>query len=481
VSSEPTAGVIPRATVPGRIWVFLRNRVLPPGRSCLIALAVGTIWASTMAYLSAQGWSPGVGLYQYASLGVVVTGVLLTRDRFPRLTLLAVAALYPDFLSSYLATYWHVLPYLLAGYTAAARRVLPTPWVLLTLLAGLLRQVLASPWDDPQSWEIYNLVRYPDYYTMWSFNLSYKAIYASVIIATVLLGRASYQQRRANQELRQRQEEVERLRQVETDQLVAGERTRIARELHDVVAHHISAMVLRAQAADRVADAQPEQLRDAVRWIALDGQHTLAAMRQVVKVLRSADSAGALTPQTTLAEIPQIAARMEAVGLLVELRLPPVRPILPAAVELAVVRIIQESLTNALVHARAGNALVQLQGAGDDLLIEVHDDGGPAGEPSSGTSRWARRAATQPGGVPAIGGTGPMPVRRSSTFGSGHGLIGMRERATSCGGTLEIGRSHLGGWLVRARLSMAVPTGQDGQPTPGATPAATPTVFPQAG
>nr|WP_269328596.1 histidine kinase [Kineosporia babensis] len=229
--------------------------------------------------------------------------------------------------------------------------------------------------------------------------------------------------------------------------MVTAERTRIARELHDVVAHHISAVVLRAQAADRVADTQPEQLRDAVRWIALDGQHTLAAMRQVVRVLRSTDSGGSLTPQATLAEIPQIAARMEAVGMPVDLRLPPIQPILPAAVELAAVRIVQESLTNALIHARARQALVLVLTSGGQLLIEVHDDGGAQ-----------KTRNTQPAGIPlaGIGASQPMPVRRTPTFGSGHGLVGMRERAASCDGTLEIGRSHLGGWLVRARLAMAM-------------------------
>ncbi len=437
-----------------RTVAFLRDRVLPPGRSALIALAVGVSWAVAMVYLPRNGWYPSVGIFQYQSLGIVVTGVLLTRDRFPRLTLLAVAVFYPDAYGGWLCTYWHVLPYVLAGYTAASRRVLPTPWVLLIGLAGLAKQTVAYGWHNPEYWEIWGILRHHTY-TIWDFNLSSVTIFGSIITATVLLGRASYRQRRANDELQHRQEEVERLRRLETDQVVAAERTRIARELHDVVAHHISAVVLRAQAADRVADTQPEQLREAVRWIALDGQHTLAAMRQVVKVLRSADSAAALAPQTTLGEIPEIAARMQAVGMPVELSLPPFQPILPAAVELAAVRIIQESLTNALVHAGAGRAQVRLEVNGDDLLVEVHDDGGHPPDAASGGNRWAWRGNTQPQGLPAV--TGPVPVRRSSTFGSGHGLVGMRERAASCGGTLEIGRSRLGGWLVRARLSMVVP------------------------
>ncbi|WP_285616599.1 histidine kinase [Kineosporia sp. NBRC 101677] len=455
-SPSPRPSTSPSPAV--RVAVFLRDRVLPPGRPALVATAVGLSWALAMYWLPRHGWYPGIGVYEYQALGAVITLVLLTRDRFPRLTLIALALFYPDAYGSWLSSNWHILPYALAGYTVAARGAMRAHWGLLVGLFGVFRHDWVSG-PDWQSWPLLSLLQYPEAYSFWDFNFSRTALFGCAFVATVLLGRASYRQEQANQELRRRQEEVERLRKIETDQMVMAERTRIARELHDVVAHHISAVVLRAQAADRVADAQPEQLREAVRWIALDGQHTLAAMRQVVKVLRSTDSGAALAPQTTLAEIPEIAARMQAVGMPVQLGLPPIQPILPAAVELAAVRIVQEALTNALIHARAGQALVALEPSGDQLVIEVHDDGGRGTSSAEGAgTRWSRRAATQPSGIPAVGAaTGqPMPVGRSSTFGSGHGLVGMRERAASCDGTLEIGRSHLGGWLVRARLTTAV-------------------------
>ncbi|GAB6899743.1 sensor histidine kinase [Kineosporia succinea] len=464
MTSQPPTGVTHRAGA-SAVWGFLRERVLPPVPAAIVAAVLFAATFGGLLWLTALGWEP-MNPDSYLWLSAVVTVVLLTRDRFPRSTLVLLVLLYPQAYGGWLNTDLHVLPFLLAGYTVASQGAMAVGWTLLLCEAGVLHDSLFYGLD-PQWWTIWTL--FDDPQNLWGLNVSRILTLSAVVTATVLLGAASYRQRRANEELRHRQEELERLRQIETDQMVAAERTRIARELHDVVAHHISAVVLRAQAADRVADARPEQLREAVRWIAVDGQQTLAAMRQVVKVLRSADSAASLVPQTTLAEIPEIAGRMEAVGMPVELRLPPLQPILPAAVELAAVRIIQESLTNALVHARAGRAMVVLQLAGDSLLIEVHDDGGPGAgaDESSAVSRWTRRGVATPRGIAVAGD--PPETRRSSTFGSGHGLVGMRERAASCSGTLEIGHSSLGGWLVRARLSITV-----GRETPA------PRILPQA-
>jgi signal transduction histidine kinase len=241
-----------------------------------------------------------------------------------------------------------------------------------------------------------------------------------------------------------RNHELERLRGVETDQVGTAERTRIARELHDIVAHHISAVVIRAQAADRVADGRPEETREAVRWIAASGRETLAAMRHVVRVLRSTETGGSLAPQTTLAELPEIVGRMTAVGLPVELRLPSAAPVLPAAVELAAVRIIQEALTNVLVHAQATKAIVDLSIGDDEIRVEVHDDGSAASPPTMPIRRLA--AAMGPARPPE------QVLPTSASLLGGNGLTGMRERAASCGGVMSIGTSPLGGWMVSAVL-----------------------------
>jgi signal transduction histidine kinase len=226
-----------------------------------------------------------------------------------------------------------------------------------------------------------------------------------------------HEQRRTAATLAARNAELERLRGVEAARVVADERTRIARELHDVVAHHLTALIIRAQAADRVAATRPEVATASMGWIATTAKEALTAMRQTVRVLR-ADAT--LAPGPTLADLPDIAARVRDAGLDVELRLPPSLPALDPQVELAAVRIAQEALTNTLRHARAHRAVVSLRSGDGALVLDVDDDG-----------------RTEP--------AAPQATR-------GHGLLGMRERAVSCGGSLDIGRSALGGWRVRARL-----------------------------
>jgi signal transduction histidine kinase len=216
--------------------------------------------------------------------------------------------------------------------------------------------------------------------------------------------------------------EQRRLRAVESQQVVAEERTRIARELHDVVAHHMSAIVLRAQAAERLAPGRPEVAVEALRWIGDAGKEALTGMRHAVQVLREADGDRAveLAPQPTLADLRGIVERLAPVGLDVEIALPDPLPAVDPQVELAAVRIAQEGVTNTLRHADARRAVVRVAQEAGHLVVAVDDDG-------------------RSGKAPALNA-------------SGHGLRGMAERAAACGGRLDIARSHLGGWSVRAAL-----------------------------
>lgn len=398
-----------------------------------------------------NGWYPNDDtLRKFNASGICTIAVLFTRERFPLSTLALVCLGYPMIYANEITSgafpkrvdvglrnEIHLLPILLAAFTVVAKGRLRTIWVLIPTVyaVSLLMVGLPSSWASLM--ELKN--------QFWWYKPDRILTAELVAVGGVLLGRASYLQKRTAAQLLARNHELQRLRGVETDQVVSAERTRIARELHDVVAHHISAVVIRAQAADRVADSRPEETREAVRWIAANGQETLAAMRHVVRVLRSSQTGGGLAPQATLAELPDIANRMTAVGLPVELRLPSIVPVLPAAVELATVRIIQEALTNVLVHANATQALVKLSVTDDELRLEVHDDGS-AKLPPTGPIRLLTVAAA------AAGATRPieqkLPVSASAL--GGNGLIGMRERAASCGGNLLIGTSPLGGWLVAA-------------------------------
>lgn len=239
-----------------------------------------------------------------------------------------------------------------------------------------------------------------------------------VVVGTTFLGALVREQRR--------------LRGVESQRVVVEERTRIARELHDVVAHHVSAIVIRAQAAERLAPGRPEVAVEAVRWIADAGKEALTGMRHAVQVLREADGdrpvelaphgdrAVDLAPQPTLADLRGTVERLAPVGLDVEIALPDPLPDVDPRVELAAVRIAQEGVTNALRHAEARRAVVRVAEEAGHLVVAVDDDG-------------------RSGKAPALGA-------------SGHGLRGMAERAAACGGRLDIARSDLGGWSVQATL-----------------------------
>jgi signal transduction histidine kinase len=328
------------------------------------------------------------------------SGAAVALRRIAALPLLAVTAfVYPMLYSPALQTEFHLLPVLIAVYGATSgRRLQAAGAALLAAVAVLALTVNRAPEIGP---DLLSRVLFNEFVTA----------------GVVLLGVLVHEQRRTAAMLAVRNAELERLRGVEAARVVAEERTRIARELHDVVAHHLTALIIRAQAADRVAATRPAEATAVMGWIATTAKEALAAMRQTVRVLR--DEA-ALAPGPTLADLPDIAARIRQAGLDVELRLPPSLPPLHPQVELAAVRITQEALTNTLRHAAARRAVVSLRPGEGGLVLDVDDDG-----------------RTDP--------AAPRPT-------GGHGLLGMRERAVSCGGSLDIDRSSLGGWRVRAWL-----------------------------
>ena len=221
--------------------------------------------------------------------------------------------------------------------------------------------------------------------------------------------------------------EAERERQMRARQAVADERTRIARELHDVVSQALGVIVMQAGGAGSVPVLEEADAKAVLATIEQTGRQAFAEMRRLVGVLRDDGAAAALTPQPTVGDIPALLARLASAGLEVNLEITGTRREPPAGVELSAYRIVQEALTNTLKHSGAGHATVRLCWSPDHLDVEVSDDGPAAG------------AAVSP------------PVRADS---GGKGLIGMRERVMLFGGELEAGPSPHGGYRVAARLPL---------------------------
>jgi len=210
---------------------------------------------------------------------------------------------------------------------------------------------------------------------------------------------------------------------------VAEERGRIARELHDVVAHAVSVMVVQADGASYAIQSNPELAQRALQTISETGRGALGELRRLLDVLRSDDADGEpRVPQPDAHALAELADRMRTAGVPVELELGQLGD-LPAGVSLGIYRIVQESLTNTLKHAgRGATASVRVHRTGDLVEVLVSDDGA--------------------GRVPQLVPAG----RRDPRLPGGNGLIGMRERAHVYGGTLDVGPVPGGGWQVRAAL-----------------------------
>ena len=201
---------------------------------------------------------------------------------------------------------------------------------------------------------------------------------------------------------------------------VTEERSRIAREMHDVVAHSVSVMVVQSQAAQRLLEGEQRAARQALRSIETIGRQALTEMRRLLGVVRRTDAELALVPQPSLKRLEDLIEQVREAGLPVELRIEGEASSLPPGVDLSAYRIVQEALTNTLKHAGPSHAEVVIHYRDDELEVEVADDGAGHGNGE----------------------------------GSKQGMIGMKERAALYGGVLESGRKVGGGYVVRARLPL---------------------------
>jgi len=221
---------------------------------------------------------------------------------------------------------------------------------------------------------------------------------------------------------RQRRQAAERTRAEEARRRAGEERMRIARELHDVLAHNISLINVQAGVALHLMDEQPGQSRTALVAIKQASNDALGELRSVLDVLRQGDEAPPRAPASGLAQLDSLVAGAGATGLEVRTRVEGLPRPLPAGTDLAAFRIVQESLTNVTRHAGPASATVLVRYGPDDLTVRVDDDGrGPV-------------AATGPGN------------------GNGNGIRGMRERVAALGGELTTGPRPGGGFRVQARL-----------------------------
>jgi signal transduction histidine kinase len=246
------------------------------------------------------------------------------------------------------------------------------------------------------------------------------------VSAAVSLGIALGSRRAYLREVEERAEQAERTREEEAARRVDAERLRIARELHDAVAHTLSMINVQAGAAAHVAGAHPERAVEALEAIRVASKEGLREMRSILNILRQADDADETQPTPGLAMLDDLVATAARAGLSTTLHVEGTPRRLPATVDLAAYRIIQESLTNAVRHAGPANATVSLAWSDGWLRLDVRDTGR---------------------GVAVNGESADATVA-----GAGHGLVGMRERAAAVGGTLEAGPSPSGGFAVRAEL-----------------------------
>jgi len=319
----------------------------------------------------------------------------------------------------------------------AVRRLYPT---IAGVSAGVLVAVVAAFWGPPQvisqaiAWlcALYGLA-------VWASPRRFAVGAAAVAVAGFASGVAVGPSasngvpwglgtlvallivRRIVWDREQRAEIAERERDVAGREAVVEERARIARELHDVIAHNVSMIVVQAGAERRVLADGSASTHEVLQTIEQIGRSALTEMRRLLGMLRSDDD-NALAPQPGLEDVARLVTQVREAGLPVDLRIDGERRELPVGIELSAYRIVQEALTNALKHAGEAHAAVRIRYGDDSLELEIIDDG--AGD-----------------GSRAVGG--------------GHGLVGMRERVALYGGRFDASRNPAGGFVVRVKLPIA--------------------------
>jgi signal transduction histidine kinase len=248
-----------------------------------------------------------------------------------------------------------------------------------------------------------------------------------VVAATWVLGYFAHNYRAYAARLEERTAELEQAREELARRAVTKERLRLARELHDVVAHAMSVIAVQSGVGAHVAATQPKEARRSLAAIEATSRAALEELRRLLGVLRQEDEPqGDLAPVPGLADLDSLLAEVSKAGLAVKLQVNGTRPSVPAGVDLSAYRIVQEALTNVVKHAGPARAQVVVGYRDQEVTVEVTDDG-----------------------------RGAVTSVSDGRVGSGHGLIGMRERVQAFGGDLQTGPRPGGGFRVAARLPLA--------------------------
>jgi signal transduction histidine kinase len=237
-----------------------------------------------------------------------------------------------------------------------------------------------------------------------------------------VVGRTIRNQTMLARELAEKAERAQHARDEEERHAIAVERSRIARELHDVLAHNLSVMVVQASAARRIIDRQPDKAVEVAALIERTGREALAEIRHLFGAVRRGEDDD-LSGPPSITRVDGLARRARAAGLGVELRVVGEPVALPAGIDLTAYRIVQEALTNALKHAGSARASVTVSYEPNEVVLSIEDDG-----------------------------EGSREDFELGDAGGGHGLVGMRERAALYGGLVQAGRRRGGGFAVHARL-----------------------------
>ncbi|WP_100588322.1 sensor histidine kinase [Kitasatospora sp. CB02891] len=384
----------------------------------LIVLVFGVLVAAEQVDVNGNRVT-GPQLWAGLAIAAVLPGLMVVRRRWPDVTTAAAVVLGLSQIAGRIEPGLSSVAYLVFAYTGAA---FGRAWTSRLALAASLAAGPLTVW---------RLVPSPD---SANDTLTKRVVLSALMTTPFVLcwawGRLTRVRRAYLVELEDRAARLERERDAQAQVAVAAERARIARELHDVVAHNVSVMIVQADGAAYVMDTSPQQTKEALGTIASTGRQALAEMRRLLGVLRTADTTGEYVPQPGVEELPELLEQVRTAGLPVEFTATGEVRELPRGLELTVYRIVQEALTNVRKHGGPGaSAQVTVDFRDGDLEVLVEDDG-----------RGSTREQLTAGGADGLG----------------HGLIGMRERVGMVSGSLDVGPRPGGGFRIRAVLPLKV-------------------------